>query len=1016
MSLRKVFCLFLSVAAIPAGAQYPIAWSTYKDLAHDSREYAEKIINAPGGGYYFTAKNEGGGTILRKLDGTGGVVWTRVNPAGNEDLVADASGAVVSGGSVLAVKLDPSGNKLWSLPLPPGGSANNAQAALDAAGNIILSWARFRPGGSLPDEVALGKFDGATGAVLWKVGFSPGARLDDNRVDSSGNVYVLGHTSSTAFLSKYNAAGALQWTQTLAGVARGMEADANGNSYLLYTSNNTTTSSLILYKYDTVGNLLWYSPIGTSISGVASTAVHPSGGLFIVWEDGSANIQGKYVNTGGLIFGFSATPGRLSPGWGHLAIDSQSNMYVAATTQNQADALILKRPFNGEFTWSKVEDGSAHASDKGQSIVVDGADRAVLLSSVVNVAPTLEDSRVSVYDAAGTRIWAEDYELGMAADSARSSVTDGAGTTYVLSLWDLLRIDTNGKVSWVRPVSSVIGDLPMLPPQLAPNGNVVAAIRRDTATGAEGVMRTFDPAGNLLWQLDLTSPTQHLSDFRVAKDGAVYLAFTIWSSTEHWVRLVKLSASGAVLWTVNKPEHNEWSNQIVVDATGSAYVGFHSPSPGLAKYSSAGVFQWSRPLPPAGATQLARLRLDPAGNPLVATYYSNNLFLTKLDPVGNVQWSTEVLSGASVSEDESFAVDSLGNAFFADWTPETTVAAVRVQRISPTGAIDWTVDNPIKPTMGPGSLAADNGGGVVVYSNDGPVDRIFKVQANGVLAWPSSGGAFESRSIPAPSRMVIPHSADLLTFDSRGNLYLSGGGVGPSGTYDVQVTKYWANHSTFVSQTVPTSMVAGQTYTVSVTFKNTGFNTWTKGERYKLGVVGGAPIGVSEVLLNSAEAIGPGETRTFTFRVYAPVSAGTYNLQFKMYVKGVSFGAVSPVAPVTVAVRQHAARFMSQIVPTSVKAGSTFGVTVLMRNVGTNTWTQAGDYVLAPVAGYPAWGVSGVQLAPADSIAQGQDKTFTFTCTAPSTPGSYTMRWQMYRPSVGFFGDRSFTKTISVVP
>ena len=91
-------------------------------------------------------------------------------------------------------------------------------------------------------------------------------------------------------------------------------------------------------------------------------------------------------------------------------------------------------------------------------------------------------------------------------------------------------------------------------------------------------------------------------------------------------------------------------------------------------------------------------------------------------------------------------------------------------------------------------------------------------------------------------------------------------------------------------------------------------------------------------------------------------------------------------------------------------------MTVDMRNVGTNTWTQAAGYTLAPASGYPTWGITGVALSPSDSIAPGQDKVFTFTCLAPPTAGTYNMRWQMFHQGFGYFGDKSFARAISVTP
>lgn len=43
------------------------------------------------------------------------------------------------------------------------------------------------------------------------------------------------------------------------------------------------------------------------------------------------------------------------------------------------------------------------------------------------------------------------------------------------------------------------------------------------------------------------------------------------------------------------------------------------------------------------------------------------------------------------------------------------------------------------------------------------------------------------------------------------------------------------NGAQFVSQSVPTRLVAGQSYTVSVTMKNTGTSTWSAGANYYLG-------------------------------------------------------------------------------------------------------------------------------------------------------------------------------------
>ena len=99
----------------------------------------------------------------------------------------------------------------------------------------------------------------------------------------------------------------------------------------------------------------------------------------------------------------------------------------------------------------------------------------------------------------------------------------------------------------------------------------------------------------------------------------------------------------------------------------------------------------------------------------------------------------------------------------------------------------------------------------------------------------------------------------------------------------VNVTAPTGNDATFVSQTVPSTMVAGQTYSVSVTMKNTGTTTWTAANNHKLGSQNPADNttwGTSRATL--AASVAPGAQHTFTYNVTAPATAGTYNFQWGM--------------------------------------------------------------------------------------------------------------------------------------
>jgi hypothetical protein len=116
------------------------------------------------------------------------------------------------------------------------------------------------------------------------------------------------------------------------------------------------------------------------------------------------------------------------------------------------------------------------------------------------------------------------------------------------------------------------------------------------------------------------------------------------------------------------------------------------------------------------------------------------------------------------------------------------------------------------------------------------------------------------------------------------------------------------NSSTFTSQSIPSPMIAGQQYSVTVTMANNGSSTWTAATDYKLGgqsphdsTVWNLPSGGNRVLLGAGDSIAPGQSKAFTFPVRAPATPGGYPMQFRMVREAVEwFGAFTDVAFVTV--------------------------------------------------------------------------------------------------------------------
>jgi len=96
-------------------------------------------------------------------------------------------------------------------------------------------------------------------------------------------------------------------------------------------------------------------------------------------------------------------------------------------------------------------------------------------------------------------------------------------------------------------------------------------------------------------------------------------------------------------------------------------------------------------------------------------------------------------------------------------------------------------------------------------------------------------------------------------------------------------------------------------------------------------------------------------------------------------------------------------QFDSQSVPDTMTCFRNYTVSVTMKNTGTTTWTQAGGYNLGSYNPYDnwTWGLSRVPLSSTATVCPGESKTFTFTVTAPGTPGTYNFQWQMVKDGVG---------------
>lgn len=224
------------------------------------------------------------------------------------------------------------------------------------------------------------------------------------------------------------------------------------------------------------------------------------------------------------------------------------------------------------------------------------------------------------------------------------------------------------------------------------------------------------------------------------------------------------------------------------------------------------------------------------------------------------------------------------------------------------------------------------------------------------------------------------------------------------------------NLSEFVSQSVPTAMVAGRPYTVSVTMRNLGSKVWNTAVGHRLGSQSpqdNLTWGLHRVDVSAGEVY-PSDDARFSFTVTAPATPGSYTFQWRMVQDGVEwFGATSPAVQVAVTAGVESAQYVSQSVPSSMTAGGTYAVSVTLRNNGDTTWNPGTHFLgsQSPQDNFN-WSLNRVALPAA--VPPGGQVTFNFNVTAPSWGGSYGFQWRMLQNGIGWFGDYTPNVFVSV--
>jgi hypothetical protein len=334
------------------------------------------------------------------------------------------------------------------------------------------------------DDAFLSRFD-ANGTLQWtrQLGTSEDDQGYGVSADGLGNVYITGNTKGSlggtfsggfmdAFISKYDASGAFQWTRQL-GTSAGdfgwaISADGLGNVYISGNTSgslggtNSGGSDAFISKYDASGAFKWTQQFGTSeYDGCDGISADGLGNVYITgYTAGSlegANaglydgIISKYDASGAHQWTQQFGTDRYEQGW-DVSADGLGNVYISGEDQRDygedRKVFTSKYDVDGTLLWTEQLDSGE--SDWNFGVSADGLGNVYISGHTsgdlqgTNAGQT--DAFIRKYDANGAVLWTE--QLGtITIDNHIDVSADGHGGVYITGgTWgDLEGTNAGGK-------------------------------------------------------------------------------------------------------------------------------------------------------------------------------------------------------------------------------------------------------------------------------------------------------------------------------------------------------------------------------------------------------------------------------------------------------------------------------------------------------------------------------------------------------------------------------------------
>ena len=395
--------------------------------------------------------------------------------AGNIYVGGTSSMGEEAGTDIVLFKTDANGNRVWSRTFNGGGNYTDGlrDMVVDPTGNIYLAGHSYTRDLSNP---ALNSYDyvllkyNANGDLLWTKYYGGNPGYDDFarslKVDAAGNAYVGGYSWGVGTFAnyatvKYDSNGNQLWVKRFAGgngeILNEVEIDSMGNVYVTgYSSSSAAGGSedIVTIKYNSAGDQMWLnrynSPTSDTDEGYA-VEIAANGDVLVLGEtfdfDGSRVFVQKINGSAGTTV-WTKDMSAIDPMRGEypetMRLDANGNIILAGMlfddlTYN-VDTFVAKLDTEAVIDWVETYDGPSDEDYDGDPKITIGSDGSIYLAvtsegfanadiQIVKYSPTGEIDWTYRY---GNPFFSDDYVMDYGVDtSQRSVLLDTQGNVYV---------------------------------------------------------------------------------------------------------------------------------------------------------------------------------------------------------------------------------------------------------------------------------------------------------------------------------------------------------------------------------------------------------------------------------------------------------------------------------------------------------------------------------------------------------------------------------------------------------